>query len=153
MTNPIAQLRKEANLSQKSLSSIAGVTEQVVSRTELGTFGEIPPSIVEALITLDKNLDVMQLNRDYDNWIESEIKKCRLPDVELDPSERTSVDDWIEWRMKFSVLNRIPGTVISFCGKFKIHPYVISKWEKGRMAQIPDGVIDRVKLIRRQKAS
>jgi transcriptional regulator with XRE-family HTH domain len=149
--NPVKTIRKENNLTQEAVASLANVTTQVVTRSEAGTLSEIPVTILRTLHSLS-GTSTMSIVSDYEEWIEESLSK-----VKLDESIEGYIHDTDEFRhwVHFTCeLNGIPDTIHSLAGLLKIHPYVLEKWSKGRMKEVPVQLVERIKQIRRlQNAS
>ena len=146
MKNPVKEVREEHNLTQKAMASLAGVTEQVVLRAESGMFGELPPSIIQAVRTLTGD-DSDEITETYKNWVEYELKQVRLPDGSADKMVLDR-ETFIEWMNTVCAMNDTPSTSVGFCKLFKMHPYVIDKWIGGRLKSAPIQLIQRLAHMR-----
>ena len=146
MMNPIKKVREESKLTMKAFASLAGVTEQNVVRAESGMFGSLPPSILKAVRALT-GLDERDTLAAYEEWVEEELKNVRLPDPH---SDRMILDrvSFIEWKNNVCTLNDMPHTTVAFCKLFKLHPYVIDKWEGGKLKSAPLQLVQRLAHMR-----
>ena len=146
MKNPVKEVREEHNLTQKAFASLAGVTEQVVLRAESGMFGELPPSMVQAVHTLTGE-DSDEITASYSRWVEYELSQVKLPDGSADKMvlDRST---FIEWMGTVCAMNDTPNTSVGFCKLFKMHPYVIDKWISGRLKSAPIQLIQRLAHMR-----
>lgn len=145
-TNPVKRTREEHNLTQKAMASLAGVTEQVVLRAEQGMFGELPPSMIEAVSTLTGE-DSDYITKSYKQWVDMELSKVRLPDGSADKMVLDR-ETFIEWMNTVCAMNDTPNTSVGFCKLFKMHPYVIDKWISGRLKSAPIQLIQRLAHMR-----
>lgn len=146
MLNPIKRVREDHHLTMKALASLAGVTEQNVVRAESGMFGSLPPSIVDAISTLTgDSADRVHIN--YQLWVEAELKEVELPTAVSDKMilDRVTFKDW---KKAVCALNGMPDTTVGFCKLFKLHPYVIDKWEGGKLKSAPLQLVQRLAYMR-----
>lgn len=141
--NPIKQIREEAHLSQREAASIAGITEQVVLKSEQGMYPTLPPSILEAFATISGETK-QTIEFRYEKWIDDELRKVKLPvTINIEhPSE------FLHFRSVVTKLNDVPDTTNSFCKLFKMNPYVIQKFEAGRLKQTPLQLVERIAYIK-----
>lgn len=144
--NPIKQVREDNHLTQRAFASLAGVSEQVVIRAEAGLFGTLPPSIIKAVQTFTHDSD-RAITVAYERWIEKELTEVKLPNRESD-SMILYRSGFTEWKDTVCALNNVPHTTWGFCGLFKMHPYVIEKWESGKMKSPPLQLVQRLAHMR-----
>lgn len=142
--NPIKILRISCGLTQRALASLAGVTEQVVLKTEQGLYPAIPPSMYAVARVLDPSINLEALAFTYENWILQELDTVRLPPT----NNYGTPNEFIQWRAHLCLLNKVPNSVNSFCKLMKINPYVIQKYEAGRLKQVPVQLIERIAYIK-----
>lgn len=146
--NPIKAYRAEYHLSQRDLSSLCGITEQVVLKAEQGVFPTMPPSLLEGLHTLTGDSKT-NIEQSYEDWIKRELRNVDLPDASMDNLLR----DFILFKDKYLPevcrINNSPITVSSFCALVKIHPYVIQKYISGKMKEAPRQLLERIEYIRK----
>lgn len=146
--NPIKAYRAEYHLSQRDLSSLCGITEQVVLKAEQGVFPTMPPSLLEGLHTLTGDSKT-HIEQSYEDWIKRELRNVDLPDASMDNLLR----DFILFKDKYLPevcrINNSPITVSSFCALVKIHPYVIQKYISGKMKEAPRQLLERIEYIRK----
>lgn len=144
-SNPIKEIRTDLGLTQEALASIAGTTTQVIQKSEMGLFGSLPPNVIKALVILTGRAH-LQIESQYNAWVEESLKEVKLPNgadkMILDPIQ------FMEWKQTVCGLNGVSDTTYSFCKLFKIHPYVIEKWEGGKLKSAPLDLITRVAKIR-----
>jgi len=136
--NPIKSLRESNSLTQAALASICGTTMQVIQKLEMGLYTTIPPSVGRTA----KLLGVDNIEADYELWIRASLKGIKLP-----VGSSTLILDhitFIEWKDAFCGLNKISNTTYGFCKLMKIHPYVIEKYEAGKLRSCPIDLIRRV---------
>lgn len=148
--HPVKKYRTEANLSQKELASMAGITEQVILKAEQGLYPTLPPSVLRALRELT-GLSFTELEDEYEAWNNEELKKVILPVLSVGNEETRLRDPMLfkSWMHLVCDLNDVPTNVNSFCKLLKIHPYVIQKWTTGKMKEVPTQLLERVAYIRR----
>ena len=146
--NPIKAYRTEYHLSQRDLSSLCGVTEQVVLKAEQGVFPTMPPSLLEGLHTLTGDSKT-NIELSYEDWIKRELRNVELlPDY---------ADNWLRDFILFKDrympdtcrLNNVPVSISAFCALVKIHPYVIQKFISGKMKETPRQLLERIEYIRK----
>lgn len=149
--NPIKAYRTEYHLSQRDLSSLCGITEQVVLKAEQGVFPTMPPALLTGLATLTGDSKT-NIELSYEDWIKRELKTVDLPsDRHMDNLLR----DFVLFKDKYLPtvcrLNNVPVTISSFCALIKIHPYVIQKFVSGKMKETPRQLLERIQYIRSVK--
>lgn len=146
--NPIKAYRTEYHLSQRDLSSLCGITEQVVLKAEQGVFPTMPPKLLAGLSTLTGD-SKENIELSYEDWIKRELDTVILPDSNGDKLLR----DYILFKDHFLTavchLNNVPVTINSFCAVIKIHPYVIQKYASGKMKETPRQLLERIEYIRK----
>lgn len=146
--NPIKAYRNEYHLSQRDLSSLCGITEQVVLKAEQGVFPTMPPSLLDGLATLTGDSKV-NIETSYEDWIKRELKTVDLPS---DRHSDNLLRDFVLFKDKYLPavcrLNNVPVTISSFCALIKIHPYVIQKFVSGKMKETPRQLLERIEYIR-----
>ena len=148
MTNPIRNYRRDLNLTQEALASIAGITKQVVLKAEQGVYPTLPPSLLKALSTVTRR-ESLFIENEYEQWINEELYNVRLPDQ---LTINYMLLDWRlfpQWREHVCKLNGVPNSVSAFCGLMKMHPYVIQKYEAGRLKSTPLQLMERIAFIRK----
>ena len=143
--NPIVALRKELRITQKELAEQAHITEQVVLKAEQGLYPTLPPSLLRMVSQLSE-LAPGLIEANYEAWINEELKKTKLPSV--GNQMVTNPVNFKEWRQKVCELNDVPNSVNGLCKLLKIHPYVIQKYESGRMKGVPIQLIERIAYIK-----
>lgn len=146
--NPIKAYRAEYYLSQRDLSSLCGITEQVVLKAEQGVFPTMPPSLLEGLHTLTGDSKT-HIEFSYEDWIKRELRSVDLP-TGRDAAIKDPVFFKI-WMKDMCDLNNVPTTINSFCSLIKIHPYVIQKYVSGKMKEAPRQLLERIEYIRSRK--
>ena len=146
MINPIKEVREANALTQRAFASLAGVTEQIIIRAESGMFGSLPPSVVRAVqvYTGESNLAII---RHYEAWVEQELKEVKLPNGMSDKMILSRAE-FIDWKKAVCILNGVPDTSVGFCKLFKMHPYVIEKWESGKLRSAPLQLVQRLAHMR-----
>jgi DNA-binding XRE family transcriptional regulator len=142
--NPLKRIRVEAYMSQKEAASIAGVTEQVVLKVEQGLYPTMPPSMLRAYSTISGDTPA-ELEYRYEKWIDDELRLVRLP---VGSIHIATPGEFIIWRNQVCKLNEVPDTVNSFCKLFKLNPYIIQKFEAGRLKQTPMQLQERIAYIK-----
>ena len=147
ISNPIRKIREELGLTQSALADVAGVTEQVILKTEQGLYPTIPPSTMRAMAHLS-NLSVGLIEALYEDWINQELRKVKLPTGNVLAEAWNSRHTFHGWRVVVCRLNSVPDSVNSFCKLFKMNPYVIQKYETGKMRQTPLQLVERVAYIK-----
>lgn len=144
--NPIKEIRVNHNQTQKSLASIAGITEQVILKAEAGLYPTLPPSVLRALATVSgESKDSIESK--YEAWIDSELRSVVLP-------KHTGFETpagFIGWRSVVCRMNDVADNTNSFCKLFKMNPYVIQKFEAGKLKQTPMQLVERIAFIRESK--
>ncbi len=146
-TNPIKRLRTELGMTQSTAASIAGVTEQVILKTEQGLYPTMPPSVLYSFAELS-GLSVGIIAAMYDDWINEALLTVKLPQaVGLDEAYLNRFE-FHGWKTVVCRLNGVPDTVNSFCKLFKMNPYVIQKYESGKLKQAPLQLVERVAFIK-----
>lgn len=145
--NPIKAYRNEYHLSQRDLSSLCGITEQVVLKAEQGVFPTMPPSLLEGLskLTGDSKGDI---ELSYEDWIKRELHTVDLPDISSDKLLQDHLLFKDNYLPQVCRLNNVPVTINSFCSLIKIHPYVIQKYASGKMKEAPRQLLERIYYIR-----
>lgn len=145
--NPIKAYRSEYHLSQRDLSSLCGITEQVVLKAEQGVFPTMPPRLLIGLSTLTGD-SKENIEGSYEDWIKRELASVILPERGLDNVLRDFVIFKDRYLPDVCRLNNVPITVSSFCAVVKIHPYVVQKYISGKMKEVPRQLVERVEYIR-----
>lgn len=155
--HPIKKYRTEANLSQKELAAMAGITEQVILKAEQGLYPTLPPSVLRAMRELTGK-SFTEIEDEYEAWNLEELTHVVLPvssashtSVGIPPSEERQLRDpmlFKHWMHLVCDLNDVPTNVNAFCKLLKIHPYVIQKWTAGKMKEVPAQLLERVSYIR-----
>lgn len=145
--NPVKKIRKDLNLTQREAASIAGVTEQVILKTEQGLYPTMPPSVLYSFGHLS-NLSVGLIEAMYEDWINQELRTVKLPQAVGLYDAWTSRYEFRGWRTVVCRLNDVSDTVNSFCKLFKMNPYVIQKYESGKLKQTPLQLVERVAYMR-----
>lgn len=140
--NPLKQIRESAHLTQREAASIAGITEQVVLKAENGMYPTLPPSILGAFASISGEAKEVIEYR-YEAWIDQELRKVKLSSVGFETPE-----SFIVWRGIVCKMNDVPDTTNSFAKLFKINPYVIQKFEAGRLKQTPLQLVERIAYIK-----
>ena len=143
--NPLKAYREEYHLSQRALASLCGITEQVVLKAEQGVFPTVPPSLLYGLATLTED-SAAAIELSYEDWIKRELARVTLP-----TRGDNRISDYLlfkDWMVEVCRINSVPHTINSFCSLIKIHPYVIQKYVGGKMKEVPQQLIERVKYIR-----
>ena len=148
--NPIKTYRTEYHLTQRDLSSLCGITEQVVLKAEQGVFPTLPPSLLEGLHVLTGDSKT-NIELSYEEWIKRELHSVDLPDPTSDKLLRDFVLFKDSYLPQTCRLNSVPVTINSFCALIKIHPYVIQKYVSGKMKETPRQLLERIEYIRAQK--
>ena len=146
--NPIKAYRAEYHLSQRDLSSLCGITEQVVLKAEQGVFPTMPPSLLEGLATLTGDSKT-HIEQSYEDWIKRELRTVDLPDSLSDKLLRDHILFKDSYLPAVCRLNNVPVTINSFCALIKIHPYVIQKYVSGKMKETPRQLLERIEYIRK----
>ena len=143
--NPISKIRKELRLTQKELAQRANITEQVVLKAEQGLYPTLPPSLLRTTDYL-AGLPQNSIENRYEAWIDEELLKVKLPSA----SHHMVTDriNFVNWRSTVCGMNQVPDSVNSFCKLMKIHPYVIQKYESGKMKGVPVQLIERIVFIK-----
>lgn len=144
LVNPIKRIRETAGKTQKDYASLAGITEQVVLKVEQGLYPTLPPSIhrVAAMLSITETMEGIE--DEYEEWIKQELKSVKLPNTILP----VSPSDMVTWRSIVCRLNEQPNSVVALCKLLKINPYVIQKFEAGRMKQTPLQLAERIAYIK-----
>lgn len=150
--NPIKSYRNEYHLSQRDLSSLCGITEQVVLKAEQGVFPTMPPSLLEGLATLTGDSKT-HIEASYEDWIKRELRSVDLP-TGYGVNDKI-LRDFVLFKDRYLPdvcrINNVPVTVSSFCALIKIHPYVIQKYISGKMKEVPRQLVERIEYIRSVK--
>lgn len=143
--NPIKQIRLDHKLTQKDMASLAGVSPGVVTKTEAGVYPEVPPNLLKAIYTLTGRPTVWAVD-EYEAWILEKLSTVKMPKWFPFP-ENNDPKIMKEFRREVCALNEVPNTIIAFSTLLSIHPYVIEKFEKGRMKEVPKQLVERVTQI------
>lgn len=141
--NPIKTIRTTRNITQHEFANIAGVGEQVVMKTELGLYPNIPPSVLRVAAQLGQ-IPASVVEADYQAWIKEELRSVKLPNTPLPKTPK----EFIKWRHTLCGLNDEPDSQYALARLLKLNPYVIQKYEAGKMKQTPLQIAERVALIR-----
>lgn len=109
-------------------------------------FGTLPPSVVKAVQTFtgESYNDIVNT---YERWVDKELMEVVLPHPEAD-SLIADPESFKNWKSTVCLLNDVPSTTVGFCKVFKLHPYVIEKWESGKMKQPPIQLVQRLAHMR-----
>lgn len=144
--NPVKEVRTAHKLTMKAFASLAGITEQNVVKAEAGMGASLPPSIVDTIARLTGDPVVVIMDK-YEQWIDKELKHVELPSAKHD---YMAVDQKLfkEWKDSVCVMNGVPETTVGFCKVFKLHPYVIDKWESGKLKSAPLQLVQRLSRMR-----
>lgn len=145
MKNPVKEIRQDHKLTQQALASLCGVTAQVIQKVESGAFYDIPINVLKALASLTDRSS-LSIADDYQEWAVGELAQVALPPLR---GSYDTPESFKEFRETVCSANDIPNTIIAFATLFKIHPFVIEKYEKGRMKDTPRQLIERVNQIER----
>lgn len=140
--NPIKQIRLDHKLTQGAMASLAGVSSGVVTKTESGVYPEVPPNLLKAICTLTGRPAVGVVD-EYEAWIEQKLSTVKFPNIYYFSNPK----EFKQFREELCKANEIPNTIIAFSTLLSIHPYVIEKFEKGRMKEVPKQLIERVNQI------
>jgi DNA-binding XRE family transcriptional regulator len=143
--NVIQSIRKDLRLTQKELADRSNITEQVVLKAEQGLYPTMPPSLLRQLAYLTGNSSE-RIEEEYEAWIREELTKVKLPSTSN--SMVTDRINFINWRSAVCGMNGVSDNVNSFCKLMKIHPYVIQKYESGKMKGVPIQLIERIAYIK-----
>lgn len=146
MDNPIKAIRDELHLTQKEAASLCGVTEQVILKTEQGLYPTIGPSVLLSMAELS-GVSVGIIEAQYEEWLQQELKTVKLLPPEMDQAYK-DFRNFPLWREMTCHLNGVPNSVNSLCKLFKLNPYVIQKYEAGRLKQAPLQLEERIAYIR-----
>lgn len=144
--NPIKQIRLDHKLTQKDMASLAGVSPGVVTKTEAGVYPEVPPNLLKAICTLTGRPAVGVVD-EYEAWIEYKLRSVKLPNLAVELVIPSTPQEMKEFRRWICASNEVPNTIIAFSTLLSIHPYVIEKFEKGRMKEVPKQLVERVNQI------
>lgn len=149
--NPIKVIREEHNLTQSDLASLAGVTTQVVVRSELGMYPEINPTIVRACRTLSGKPET-ELDREYELYILSQLSSVKLPlaiplDSETLRRQLSTVEGMLKFRKDLTSANDVSDSNYSLCKLLKVHLYPIERFLKGRKETPPYQIVERMEQI------
>jgi transcriptional regulator with XRE-family HTH domain len=145
MENPITEFRKEYRYTQRFIAGYAGITEQVVLKAEQGLYPTLPPSLLRAVSHL-QGVTESSFEERYENWINESLAAVKLPSV--GDHMVTNRVTFVEWRSTVCGMNHVPDNINAFCKLMKIHPYVIQKYESGKMKGVPIQLIQRIGQIK-----
>lgn len=145
--NPIKKIRTELHMTQREAADVCEVTEQVVLKTEQGLYPTVPPSVLFAFASLS-NLSVGLIEASYEDWINQELRKVKVPTNTFMTDFWNSATTFPEWRGLVCALNDVPNSVNAFCKLFKMNPYVIQKYEGGKLKATPVQLVERVAYIK-----
>jgi len=146
MMNPIKEVREQNKLTMKAFASLAGIGEQNVVKAEAGMGASLPPSIVEVICRLTGETPT-QVMDNYEAWIQQELSEVKLPPASSDFMVANR-EQFTEWKNTVCYLNQVPNTTVGFCKIFKLHPYVIDKWESGKLKSAPLQLVQRLARMR-----
>ena len=145
--NPIKVIRENHNLSQKAFASLAGVTENIVVRSELGMFPEMNPSIFSTLKVLEPNKDPLRILDEYELFILASLANVKMPYYPKKP-ELDSIDDMLHFRKALTEANDVSNTNYSMCKLLKVNIYPLDRFLKGRQDEAPSNIYERILRIK-----
>lgn len=150
--NPITEFREEHKLDQKDLAEYAGITSQVILRAEQGLYNSLPPSVAYAIGMLDRDA-AFTIGEDYRKWqiLKLEANRARIgelmPNKYIMPGklrlegDTDSIASFVDFRYRFS------ESVMGFCKLFLIQQSIVSKYETGKMDNIPEIILERLDYL------
>lgn len=149
--NPVKVAREENNLSQNAFASLAGVTPQVVVRSELGMYPELNPTIERTIRTLTGKPDT-EIEREYQLYILSELATVKLPlsiplDAETLRRQISTIEGMLQFRKDLTSANEVSDSNYSLCKLLKVHIYPIERFLKGRKDTPPIQILERMEEI------
>jgi hypothetical protein len=136
--NPIKELRRKHNLTQRSLAEQAGISPTAVLRYEQGLYEQISEKIVDALAEHEPNCR-MYIRASYLEWRFNHQKEATkyfnpLPALAVLSDEHPFVT------FRRSITTRAVGkdSRVSFCILLAIHPSVVLDYEAGKQEHMPN---------------
>lgn len=142
--NPLSQYRSLHNRSLADAAKDFGVSITYIRRVEQGVFPELSPDFIQKLSDMTGTSE-LRLGLEYHRWIEMELTSVELPIIPL--SRDTTVREWRIWAGVLCDLNDIDYTVYGIAKLLKINPAILTKWENGKMDNIPAWIIERIQQI------
>lgn len=115
----------------------------MILKAEQGVFPTLPPNILKSVAALT-GIHPDTIEATYEEWARKELRKVALPPAVFPKNYKL----FPEWRKYACDMNDVPNSISSFCGLFKIHPYVIQKWEAGKLKEPPRQLLDRIEFIK-----
>lgn len=140
--NIIKVLREHSNYTIKEFAEYADVSEQVVLRTEQGTYSDVPPSISQAISKLH-NMTFDEIKNEYANYKVARRKWSQKESplvLELLNDLKSTVSfqhPFIYWRVACGY-----DTRMGFCIAFCVHNATLTRFEKGRSEYVPEVLYD-----------
>ena len=145
--NPVKAIREKHNLSQKAFASLAGVTDNVVVRSELGMFPEMNPSIYVALQSLEPNMNPLNILDDYQLYILGSLANVAMPYYPNQP-ELDTIEAMEKFRKDLTEANNMSDSNYSMCKLLKVHLYPLDRFLAGRKDTAPIHIYERVRQIK-----
>lgn len=145
-TNPIKDFRARHNLSQQAFASLAGVTVQVIVRCEIGTYTEIPPSVVRAIDAIDKQVTGEAVALMYERWLLEELKEVKLP-YRPTLDQLHTIEGFEQFRKDLTEANDVSDSNYSMSKLLKVHIYPIDRYLSGRKNTPPVQIMERISEI------
>lgn len=145
LPNPIRKIRTELRLTQNDAAVIADVTEQVILKAEQGLYPTLPPSVLFTFSNLS-NLSVGIIEAMYEDWINQELLKVKLPVGSLKDAWK-SADTFAEWRDAACSINKVHNSINGLAKLLKLNPYVLQKYKDGKLKATPLQLVERISFI------
>lgn len=135
--NPIKELRKKHNLTQRALAEQAGISPTALLRYEQGLYEEISEKIVDALYGIDDDAALLRVQYRWwrqDHQLEAAKYFKPLPHLVVIGDEHPFVT------FRRSITTRAVGkdSRISFCILLAIHPSVVLDYEASKQEHMPN---------------
>lgn len=136
--NPIKELRRKHNLTQRSLAEQAGISPTAVLRYEQGLYEHVSMKIVNALSEYDE-LEGVVLPGRYDLWRFKTQRDAAKFFTPL-PSLAVNLTEHPFTTFRRTITTRAVGkdSRISFCILLAIHPSVVLDYEAGKQEHMPN---------------
>lgn len=132
--NITKKIRLENDMGLQTFAGYAGVSQQIVLRTDQGVYADIPISILTALLELsritsnDLKIKYAQYIKEHRLWAQAEKP--------LNPNHILHADSplhpLVSWRILCGYESRM-----SFCTAFCLHSSTITRFEAGEAKSVP----------------
>lgn len=140
MINPVKAARTQSSQSLHEFAQACSVSRVAVQRTESGCYIEVPPAIVNYLLTvlyitddgvpLTTEGEIHEAYKAFQLFTRRETYKFGV----LSPAVHfpVGVSPVVYWRLTSGVSSQL-----EFCKLLCLHPYVMNKVESGKQSKLP----------------